>query len=699
MPVSPSRKSFTFGSRTVTLETGRIARQANAAVLVRSGDEVILVTVVAAPEGKPGQDFFPLTVEYREKFAGVGKVPGGFTRRETRITDHEILESRLLDRSVRSLFAEGYTNEVQIQATVMSSDGESDPGILAILGAGAALHLSGLPFRGPVGALRIALVRGSWVLLPSRPERELADLDFAVSVGPSGPVMVEGGARERPEEECAEAIFRVEEAVQPFLKEIEAWRHELGVQPAAFMADPPPAATRQALVAALGPRLKDALLVPGKHERHARVKALRAELTAPFSEQPAARAGEVFDLLEYEALRALIVQDRKRLDGRAADAIRPIWGETALLPRAHGSAVFTRGETQAIVTATLGTPEDQQQVDRLSGTEKVRFLLHYNFPPYSVGEIRPLRGPGRREIGHGALARRALLPVLPPFDKFPYTIRIESEISESNGSSSMATTCGGCLALMDAGVPVTRPVAGIAMGLIQDGQDVVILSDILGDEDHLGDMDFKVCGTEQGVTAVQMDNKIGGLRRETLAQALDQACAGRAWILGEMNKVLAAPRPELSPRAPRILSLRVRPELLGAVIGPRGATIKGIQEETEARISIEDDGVVSIYAQSGDAAKKALRMVRQVAGEVEVGRYYRGTVTGTKEFGAFVKIYESAEGLVHISELAEQRVARVEDVVREGQEVFVRVLGVDDHGRIKLSRKAALGVDPARLEN
>ena len=678
----------------VTFETGRIARQAHGAVLARSGDNVVLATVTAAPTAKPGQDFFPLTVEYREKFAAAGRIPGGFGRREGRISDHEVLISRLIDRTVRSLFPDEWKCEVQLQVQVLSAEPTSDLESLAILAACAALHVSPVPAKGPAGGLRIQRVHDQWLAFAGKAQRESADLEFSVGVGPDGLVMLEGEAKEVSEADAVAAIAMATEWIRrchvAFTELREAAGQPKWPLPAAVVLQELPAATRSAL--------QQALTVTPKAERRAAVAAAEAAWTSALPPEQQAAAKAAFASAVWTETRELSLAHGKRLDGRSMTQIRPIWGETGLLPRAHGSTLFTRGETQAIVTCTLGSPDDALRIDGIgSHGDTTPFFLHYNFPPYSVGEIRPLRGPGRREIGHGSLARRGLMPLLPEAATFPYTIRIESEITESNGSSSMATVCGGTMAMLHAGVPLQRPVAGIAMGLISDGSRHAVLSDILGDEDHLGDMDFKVVGTDQGITAIQLDNKLGGLRDSVLAQALAQARDGRKHILGEMRKIIAAPQ-KPSRFVPQAMSLPIMPDAIGALIGARGANIKAITESTGARVSVDDHGQVLIYATDQLSAQRARTLVQRAAGVLRVGRCYRGTVTGVKDFGAFVKINAVNEGLVPIEELDRVPVRAAGDIAREGDEMIVAVLGADDRGRLRLSRKQALGVDEAQIE-
>ncbi|MEQ1633140.1 MAG: polyribonucleotide nucleotidyltransferase [Planctomycetota bacterium] len=677
-----------------TFETGRIARQATAAVVGRCGDNVVLATLVAAKEPKPGQSFFPLTVEYREKFSAVGRIPGNFFRREAKISDHEVLVSRLIDRTIRSLFPEEYRNEVQLQVQVLSAEPSSDVESLALLTAACALHISPIPAKGPAAGLRVARVRGQFVTFASAQQREIADLEFSVGTGPEGPVMLEGEAQQVPEAECALAMAHALEVCQKFQTAFEELRVLTGsvkdAVPASPLLPPVPDATLAAL--------RRALRTVEKQARREGIAAARAEWLAALPEEQKAAATAAYELATWSELRELVLGERVRIDGRTPVDIRPIWSEVGFLPRAHGSAVFTRGETQAIVSCTLGSTEDGQRKDRIDGDATLeRFLLHYNFPPYSVGEIRPLRGPGRREIGHGSLARRGLLPVLPAPEVFPYTIRIESEITESNGSSSMATVCGGTMALLAAGAPISDMVAGIAMGMISDGTRHVVLSDILGDEDHLGDMDFKVVGTKKGVTAIQLDNKIGGLTLELLQSALEQAKHGRLHILAEMQKTISAPQ-EPSRFVPRAMRTAIMPDAIGALIGARGANIKGITEQTGAKVSVDDRGAVLVYATDGHAARKAMQLVHRAAGVLKKGRCYRGTVTTVKDFGAFVRVNAVNEGLVPVEELDDKPVRHPSDIAREGEEMIVCVLGADDRGRLRLSRRAAKGVGESQIE-
>ena len=704
------RGAARVGKVEVSLETGRNAPQADGAVLIRQGGTVLLVTAVAAAEPRSGIDFFPLTVEYRERLSAAGRFPGGYRKREGRSSDREILSCRLVDRTIRPLFPEGFRSETQVLATVLSFEPDTDPEVLAITGAAAALHLSGIPFEGPVAGVRVAKrADGAWETFPTREDLQGATCDLVVSLGPQGLVMMEGEARELPEGELVEAIRAAEEAIRPLRELVERARREAGKEKRPFSApgcDPAIDATVRELATSA---MREALRVEGKHARaEAVAEAARrtmADAATRLAERraldPPAFDREVAGLLhqlESEELRRGVLEENRRADGRDPEQIRPIQIEAPVLPRVHGSALFTRGETQALVVATLGTGRDEQEVESLRGVDRERFQLAYSFPSYSVGEVRPIRGPGRREIGHGNLARRALEAVLPSPELFPYTIKVESEITESNGSSSMATVCGGCLALMDAGVPIRRPVAGIAMGLITEGEKAVVLSDILGAEDHLGDMDFKVAGTEEGVTAVQLDNKVGSLPFDLLARALDQARRGRLHILAEMARVLPAPRRELSAHAPRVELLHIRPHRIRDLIGPGGRHIQDLQADTGVKIDVADDGTVRIYAVEASALPHAKRRVIDLTGEPEVGRIYRGTVTGVREFGCFVRLFQGIEGLVHASEIAEGFVRDIGEVAVEGEPMVVKVLGVDQ-GRIQLSRKQAQGVRAEEIEN
>jgi len=682
-----------FHGRPLSIEVGRMAKQADGAALVRYGETVVLVTAVAAKDLKLDTDFFPLTVDYQEKTFAAGKIPGGFFKREGRPSEKEILTCRLIDRSIRPLFAEGLRCETQVIATVLSADRENDPDVVAMLGTSIALHVSDIPFNGPLAGVRIGRIDGRWVMNPTQSQLEQSDVDIFLSGSRDAIVMVEGGAQVVPEEEILEALFAGHEAIQPLLQIQEEIRREIGKPKRHVpLAQLDHAVARRVEDLALT-RLRQALEVSEKLERYKRIAEVKGEVVplalAEFPDKQKDIKG-AFEELKRNVFRGLVIQKERRIDGRGLKDVRPITCETGVLPRTHGSALFTRGETQALVVTTLGTTSDEQRVDALIGEHFKKFMLHYNFPPFSVGEVKFLRGPGRREIGHGNLAERALVPVLPAEDGFPYTIRIVAEILESNGSTSMATVCGGSLSLMDAGVPVAAPVAGIAMGLIKEGEHVRVLSDILGDEDHLGDMDFKVAGTADGVTSLQMDIKISGVNREVMHQALHQAKEGRLHILGIMNATLPAARTSVSGHAPRIITLRVKPEKIREIIGPGGKVIRGIIEATGVKMDVEDDGTVTIASIDAAASQKAVEMVQRIAAEAEIGKIYKGTVRKIVEFGAFVEILPGTDGLVHISQLAPERVRKVSDVLKEGDEVMVKVLEIDKQGKIRLSRKEAL---------
>jgi len=694
MERSAHRIEVKLAGNELWFETGRIARQASGAVLAGFGDCVVLATVVAADQPKPGQDFFPLTVEYRERLSATGRIPPTINRREGRITDHEILVSRLVDRTARSLFPEDYRCEVQVQVTVFSAEPTADIESLALLAGMAALHVSPVPARGPGGGMRIARVDGQWVPFPAKGQREAADLLFTVGTGPDGLVMLEGDAREATETDCLAAIAQASEWIGRFQRAFE----ELAARTGRTKLPVPEARVLPTVDETTRSAIRSALQVVTKAQRRAALSLATQAYVAGLPEEQRAPGKAAAELTVWEEMREMVLATGTRIDGRSATDIRPISCEAGLLPRTHGSALFTRGETQALVACTLGSPEDAMRAEGLAGEgETVRFLLHYNFPPYSVNEAKPLRGPGRREIGHGSLARRGLSAVLPDFATFPYTIRVESEITESNGSSSMASACGGSLAMLHAGVPLLRPVAGIAMGLITDGRRTAVLSDILGDEDHLGDMDFKVVGTERGVTAIQLDNKVGGLSHETLAAAFEQARAGRVHILGVMRKTLSAPATP-SRFVPRALRIAIMPDSVGALIGSRGANIKAITAATGARVSVDDNGLVLVYATSDTSARAASLMVARSAGVLKAGRCYRGTVTGIKDFGVFVRVNPVNEGLVPVEELDDKPVRHPGDVTREGEEMVVTVLGADDRGRLRLSRRKALGVGDDQIE-
>lgn len=682
-----------YHGRPLLIEVGRLAKQADGAALVRYGETVVLVTAVAARDLKLDTDFFPLTVDYQERTFAAGKIPGGFFKREGRPSEKEILTCRLIDRSIRPLFAEGLRCETQIIATVLSADRENDPDVVAMLGASVALEVSDIPFDGPLVGVRIGRIEGQWVINPTQTQLLDSDMDIFLSGSRDAIVMVEGDAQMVPEDEILEALFAGHEAIQPLLQVQEEIRREVGkAKRHVPLAEIDANVVRRVEALALS-KLKQALEVPEKLERYKRIAEVKSEVVPQALGEFPDKGKDIkgaFEALKRNCFRGLVIEKERRIDGRGLKDVRPITCEVEVLPRTHGSALFTRGETQALVVTTLGTASDEQRVDALIGEHFKKFMLHYNFPPFSVGEVKFLRGPGRREIGHGNLAERALLPVLPPEESFPYTVRIVSEILESNGSTSMATVCGGSLSLMDAGVPVSAPVAGIAMGLIKEGEHVRILSDILGDEDHLGDMDFKVAGTPDGVTSLQMDIKISGVDRNIMRQALYQAKEGRMHILGIMGETLSSHRTNVSGHAPRIITIRVRPEKIREIIGPGGKVIRGIIEATGVKMDVEDDGSVTIASSDEAASQKAIEMVQRIAAEAEVGKIYKGTVRKIVDFGAFVEILPGTDGLVHISQLAPERVRRVADVLKEGDEVMVKVLEVDRQGKIRLSRKEAM---------
>lgn len=682
-----------FHGRPLSIEVGRLAKQADGAALIQYGETVVLVTAVAAKEFKPDMDFFPLTVDYQEKAFAAGKIPGGFFKREGRLSETEILTCRIIDRSIRPLFAEGLRCETQVIATVLSTDKENDADVLAMLGASVALHISDIPFNGPLAGIRIGRIDGQWVFNPTQSQLVDSDMDIFMSGSKDAIVMVEGGAQIVPEEEILEALFAGHEAIQPLLQLQEDLRAAIGKPKRVVpLAELNHAVAKRVDDLALT-KLQQALEIPEKLERYKRIAEVKGEVVpaalAEFPDKQKDIKG-AFEELKKNVFRGLVIHKERRIDGRGLKDIRPISCEVEALPRTHGSAIFTRGETQALVVTTLGTASDEQRVDALMGEHFKKFMLHYNFPPYSVGEVKFLRGPGRREIGHGNLAERALLPVLPDNENFPYTIRIVSEILESNGSTSMASVCGGSLSMMDAGVPLKAPVAGIAMGLIKEGEHVRVLSDILGDEDHLGDMDFKVAGTAEGVTSLQMDIKISGVNRQIMGQALHQAKEARMHILGIMNQTLSKGRSDVSGHAPRIITIHVKPDKIREIIGPGGKVIRGIIEATGVKMDVEDDGSVTIASSDEAAARKAIEMVQAITAEAEIGKIYRGTVRKVVEFGAFVEIFPGTDGLVHISQLAPGRVNKVSDVLKEGDEVMVKVLEIDRQGKIRLSRRDAM---------
>ncbi len=690
-------KTIDLGGKQITIETGRMAKQADGAVVVRSGDTMILATAVSARDRRD-VDFLPLTVEYKENFYSAGQIPGGYFRREGKLTEKETLTCRLIDRSCRPLFPEGYAYEIQMICNVISFDKQAEPDVLGLCAASAALGVSDIPFDGPIACVRVGRVAGTLVVNPTAVERAKSDLDLVVSASKEAIVMVEGGGEEISEPDMIAALEFGHASCQPIIKAISELRAELGVKTREYEKtakyDP---ALKEQCKALVWNDIAAGYKIAVKHERYAALKASRKTMEAALK----AKLGEawtpalekqvkgIYEDLKYEYMRELTCNGG-RIGGRPHTTVREVVVEVGTLARTHGSCLFQRGETQALVSATLGTGEDDQRIETLGGEISRTFLLHYNFPPFSVGETKPLRGPGRREIGHGALAERALRNMVPAKDQFPYVVRIVSDILESNGSSSMASVCGGTMAMFDAGVPMKSPVAGIAMGLVKEGDKVAILTDILGDEDHLGDMDFKVCGTAKGITAVQMDIKITGITTAIMLQAMEQARVGRLQILDTMLKALAEPRKEISQYAPRITSIQIRPEFIKNVIGPGGKVIKDIIARTGCSVNIDDTGRVDIASADGDAVKAAISMVQALTREAEIGKVYLGTVRRIVEFGAFVEIFPGTDGLIHISELADKRVQTVGEIVKEGDEVMVKVISIDQAGKIRLSRKQAL---------
>ena len=682
------------GGQTLVLETGRLARQASGAVLVSYGDTRVLVTAVASNEVREGIDFVPLTVEYQEKGYAAGRIPGNYFRREIgRPGEKATLAARIIDRPIRPLFPKDFRQETQIIAQVLSVDNENDPDVLAVTGASAALEMSSVPFSGPIACVCVGRVDGEFKANPTRQELEASDINLVVAGSRDAVVMVEGGGRFVEEEDMLNAIFFGHEALQPIIDLQTKLREAIGVtkQP------PPVKEVDEALVekvqeTAVGP-VKEAVKIKGKLERRDALAKVKSDVMSKLGSEYEDRGGEVNEILhgvERRVIRDLVTNEGRRMDGRAFDEIRPIQCEVGLLPRTHGSALFTRGETQALAVVTLGSAGDEQRIETLDGYEFRPFMLHYNFPPFCVGEVRRFGGPSRRDIGHGGLSTRAVEKVLPAKEEFDYTTRIVSEILESNGSSSMATVCASSLALMDAGVPTTAPVAGIAMGLVKEGDQVLILSDILGDEDHMGDMDFKVAGTKEGITALQMDIKIQGLTKPIMQEALEQARKGRLFILDVMEKTMGKPRAELSPYAPKITTIQINPDKIRDIIGPGGKVIRAIQAETGAQIDVEEDGLVKIVADNETVGNQALKMIEDIVQEAEVGAVYEGTVRKIMDFGAFVEIFPGTDGLIHISQLDSKRVGKVTDVLKEGDKVKVKVLEVDRDGKIRLSRKAVL---------
>ncbi|MBR9834508.1 MAG: polyribonucleotide nucleotidyltransferase [Alphaproteobacteria bacterium] len=685
--------SLEWAGRTLTIETGQVARQADGAVMITYGDTSLLATATFAKSAKPGQDFFPLTVNYMEKYYAAGRIPGGFFKREGRPTEKETLTSRLIDRPIRPLFVDGFKNEVQVVLTAMSYDLENDPDIIGMIGASAALVLSGAPFMGPIGAARVGYKDGEYIINPTVDQMEETELDLVVAGTADAVMMVESEAKELSEEVMLGAVMAGHDAIQPVIDAIITLAEAAAKEPFEFEAEDlsEELAAIQKLV---GKDLSKAYSITEKLERQAAVGAAREKAAAALvaSEenedglQPTV-FGAAFKKAEAKVVRGDIIKTGKRIDGRSLDQVRPIQAEAGFLRRAHGSALFTRGETQAICVATLGTSDDEQFIDGLDGLHKEKFMLHYNFPPYSVGETGRMGGTSRRETGHGKLAWRALKAVLPEHEDFPYTIRMVSEITESNGSSSMATVCGCSLAMMDAGVPLKRPVSGIAMGLIKDDEGVAVLSDILGDEDHLGDMDFKVAGTDVGLTSLQMDIKIAGITKDIMQTALEQAKAGRAHILGEMAKGLNEVRTELADNAPQMEIIKVPSDKIRDVIGSGGKVIRGIVEESGAKVNIDDDGTVQVSATDRASIDKALKMIKEIVAEPEVGEIYQGKVVSIKDFGAFVNFFGPKDGLVHVSQMANERIGHPKDVVSEGQTVYVKLMGFDDRGKVRLSMK------------
>jgi len=684
------RKTIDWGGRPLTLETGRVARQADGAVLVTYGETAVLCTVVAEKTAEEGRPFFPLTVNYQEKTYAAGKIPGGFFKREGRPSEKETLTSRLIDRPIRPLFHKDFQNDTQVICTVLSHDLENDPDIAAMVGASAALTLSGIPFFGPIGGARVGYRDGDFLLNPTADELETSDLDLIVAGTADAVLMVESQAQELSEEVMLGAVMFGHRQMQAVIDAIIDLAEKAAKEPWDLPEKPDVSHIEAKLRETAEAGLREAYGVTDKIERRERIEAVKEQAKAAFAEDEAALAnvGGLLKKLEQEIVRGNILAGKPRIDGRPLDAVRPILAEVEVLPRAHGSALFTRGETQALAVTTLGTGDDEQIVDALEGSFREHFLLHYNFPPYSVGETGRVGFTGRREVGHGKLAWRALHAVMPSKEEFPYTIRVVSEITESNGSSSMATVCGASLSMMDAGVPLVRPVSGIAMGLIKEGDEFAVLSDILGDEDHLGDMDFKVAGTERGVTSLQMDIKIAGITEAIMSQALDQAKAGRAYILDEMNKALRSSRAEVSNYAPRIETMQVPREKIREVIGTGGKVIREIVETTGAKVDIEDDGSIKISSADPEAIAKARAWIEGIVAEPEIGKIYDGKVVRLMDFGAFVNFIGTRDGLVHISELADHRVDKVADIVKEGDVVKVKVLDIDDRGKVRLSMRA-----------
>jgi polyribonucleotide nucleotidyltransferase len=687
------RASAEIGGLEFSIEMGRVAKQADGAAYVCYGDTVVLVTACALKKPKEGTDFFPLTVDYRENTYAAGKIPGGFFKREGRPTEKEILTSRLIDRPLRPLFPEGFNNETQVIALVLSADKENDPDVMSITGASAALYCSAIPFHNPVASVRVGLMNGEFVVNPPISKLKDSQLNLTVAGTDEAIVMVEAGASELPEDRMIDAL----EFAHKIIRKLIAMQRELfeQIRPEKRPVEKPELdqAEYTRIENAFAGKISEALHLAGKLNSYSRLDEIAEEIVASVPEDETGKreqAAKIYQHLMEKIFRHETLDDKRRPDGRQFNEIRPISTEVGMLPRTHGSAIFTRGETQALVTATLGTADDEQRMDTLEGESFKRFMLHYNFPPFSVGEVKFLRGPGRREIGHGALAERSIVPIMPPEEAFPYTVRVVADILESNGSSSMATICGGVLALMDAGVPIKSPVAGVAMGLVKEGDKYAILTDIAGAEDHYGDMDFKVAGTEKGITGLQMDIKIGGITKEIMAEALAQAREGRLFILKRMTECLGSPRSEISPYAPRIITIQIPKDKIGGVIGTGGKVIRGIIEQTGVKIDIEDDGTVNIASTDTDSAQKAIRMIEDLVMEAEVGKTYLGNVTRLVDFGAFVEIFPGTEGLLHISEVADFRVQDINSELKVGDQIPVKVLSIEPPNKIRLSRKAVL---------
>jgi len=682
-----------FGGRPFSIETGKVARQANGSVLVQYGDTVVLVTAVTAEKRREGIDFLPLTVNYLEMTYAAGRIPGGFFKREGRPSDRETLISRFIDRPLRPLFPKGFQDEIQIIATVLSADQDNDPSILGMIGASAALSLSDIPFNGPIAGAKVGRIDGEYVLNPTLDELEMSDIELFVAGSEAAIIMVEGSAKEVNEREILEAILFGHQSLKPVIDLQKQLRLTSGVAPKEFDLQKPEEAIYERVKTIAQEKLREAFRITEKVKRRERLEEI-LQLTLQdlgAEDETSQKVVKVtLEEINRKLVRRLILDQKQRIDGRGLSEIRSISCEVGILPRTHGSALFTRGETQVLAVVTFGTSEDEQKINSLTGETYKSFMLHYNFPPFCTGEVSPLRSPSRREIGHGALAERAILPILPSNDKFPYTIRIVSEVLESNGSSSMATVCGASLSLMDAGVPIKAPVAGIAMGLILEGEEVAVLSDILGDEDHFGDMDFKVAGTAEGVTAIQMDIKIGGISKEVMVRVLDQAREGRLHILNKMKETISEPRKDLSRHAPRIVTLQVKQEKIRDIIGPGGKNIRSIVDQTGVKVDVEDSGLVKLASPNYEAIEKAIYMIKRLTQEVEVGGFYTGKVRRILGFGAIVELFPGTDGLIHISQLAESHVKEVSDVLKEGDEVLVKVIDIDPQGRIRLSRKAAL---------